>query len=65
MNKGNLTGFAVQYVNREDIIYMIQETIFIHPNEKPFDFQLKRLDQIEYFASLIIDHQKKKRGNMK
>lgn len=39
----------------EDIIYMVQETIFAHPNDNPFDFQIKTIEQLQYFASLVAD----------
>lgn len=39
----------------DDIIYMVQETIFAHPNHNPFDFQIKTIEQLQYFASLVAD----------
>lgn len=42
-------------MNREDIICMVQETIFAHPNDNPFDFQIKTIEQLQYFASLVAD----------
>jgi hypothetical protein len=42
-------------MTREDIIYMVQETIFAHPNDNPFDFQIKTIEQLQYFASLVAD----------
>ena len=45
----------VQHMNREDIICMVQETIFAHPNNNHFDFQIKTIEQLQHFASLVAD----------
>jgi len=42
-------------MNREDIICMVQETIFAHPNDNPFDFQIRTIEQLQCFASLVAD----------
>lgn len=47
--------------DREDIIYMVQETIFAHPNDNPFDFQIKTIEQLQYFASLVADAVRERR----
>lgn len=40
-------------MDRELIIQLVQETIFDFPNEDPFDFTLKTLQQRERFAALV------------
>lgn len=47
-------------IDREDIIYMVQETIFAHPNDNPFDFQIRTIEQLQYFASLVADAERER-----
>ena len=40
-------------MNRDEIIAMVQEAIFDHPNDNPFDFRLSNIEAIERFAALV------------
>jgi hypothetical protein len=45
-------------MDRELLIQLAQETIFDFPNEDPFDFTLKTLQQRERFAALVAAHER-------
>ena len=45
-------------MDRELIIQLVQETIFDFPNEDPFDFTFKTLQQRERFAALVAAHER-------
>ncbi len=45
-------------MDRDTIIQLAQETIFDFPNEDPFDFTLKTLQQRERFAELVAAHER-------
>ena len=45
-------------MNRELIVQLVQETIFDFPNEDPFDFTFKTLQQRERFAALVAAHER-------
>ena len=47
-------------LDRELIIQLAQETIFDFPNEDPFDFTLKTLQQRERFAELVAKEERKR-----
>jgi hypothetical protein len=42
-------------MTRNDIIYMVLDSIFAHPNDNPFDFQIRTIKQLQCFASLVAD----------
>ena len=45
-------------MDRDTIIQLAQEAIFDFPNEDPFDFTLKTLQQRERFAALVAAHER-------
>ena len=45
-------------MDRELIVQLVQETIFDFPNEDPFDFTFKTLQQRERFAALVAEHER-------
>ena len=45
-------------MDRELIVQLVQETIFDFPNEDPFDFTFKTLQQRERFAALVAAHER-------
>ena len=47
-------------LDRELIIQLAQETIFDFPNEDPFDFTLKTLQQRERFAEFVAKEERKR-----
>ncbi len=47
-------------MDRETIIQLAQEAIFDFPNEDPFDFTLKTLQQRERFAELVAKEERKR-----
>jgi hypothetical protein len=42
-------------MTRHDIICMVLDSIFAHPNDNPFDFQIRTIKQLQCFASLVAD----------
>lgn len=47
-------------MTREEIIQLAQETIFTLPNEDPWDFTFKTVEQRQHFAALIAKEERKR-----
>lgn len=47
-------------MTREEIIQLAQETIFTLPNEDPWDFTFKTVEQRQHFAELVAKAERKR-----
>ena len=47
-------------MDKETVIQLAQETVFTLPNEDPWDFTLKTLEQYQHFAKLVAAHERNK-----
>lgn len=45
-------------MDKETVIQLAQETVFTLPNEDPWDFTLKTLEQYQHFAKLVAAHER-------
>ena len=45
-------------MDKETVIQLAQETVFTLPNEGPWDFTLKTLEQYQHFAKLVAAHER-------
>jgi len=40
-------------MDKETVIALVQETIFDFPNDNPYDFTLRTVEQMQHFAALV------------